>query len=78
MRYPLSEIEIQKLVYFLVQVGQQLGRLKFKNSRMARTRASSATSLRNRFLLIAIYTGSSFEWGVSDGKIPRQLPVARW
>ena len=33
MRYPLSQLEVQKLAYFLVGAGQPLGRLNFKENK---------------------------------------------
>jgi O-acetyl-ADP-ribose deacetylase (regulator of RNase III) len=33
MRYPLSQLEVQKLAYFLVGAGQPLGRLNFKKNK---------------------------------------------
>jgi hypothetical protein len=40
--YALSQIEVQKLTYFLVQAGQDLGGLTFKKAHLRTIRGSDA------------------------------------
>ena len=67
MRYPLSQIEIQKLVYFLVQAGQQLGRLKFKKL----TYGPYASELRH----VLTKMDGAYLHGVGDGTKPSEVTV---
>jgi O-acetyl-ADP-ribose deacetylase (regulator of RNase III) len=67
MRYPLSQIEVQKLVYFLVRAGQQLGRLKFKKL----TYGPYAGELRH----VLTKMDGAYLRGVGDGTRPSEITI---
>ena len=67
MRYPLSQIEIQKLVYFLTRAGQQLGRLSFKKH----TYGPFAKELRH----ILTKMDGAYLRGVGDGSKQSEITV---
>jgi hypothetical protein len=67
MRYPLSQIEVQKLAYFLVRAGQNLGRLMFKK----RTYGPYASELRH----VLTKMDSAYLRGVGDGIKPSEIPI---
>jgi O-acetyl-ADP-ribose deacetylase (regulator of RNase III) len=59
MRYPLSQLEVQKLVYFLVRAGQNLGTLKF----VKHTYGPYAPTLRH----VLTKMSGAYLQGVGDG-----------
>jgi hypothetical protein len=65
MRYPLSQIEVQKLVYFLMRAGQNLGTLKFKKH----TYGSYAPALRH----VLTKMSGAYLCGVGDGTKPSEI-----
>ncbi len=66
MRYPLSQIEVQKLAYFLVSAGQQLG-LKFEKH----TYGPYATELRH----VLTKMDGAYLNGVGDGSKTSEITV---
>jgi len=67
MRYPLSQIEVQKLAYFLVSAGQELGRLSFKKH----TYGPYAAELRH----VLTKMDGAYLHGVGDGSKPSEITV---
>lgn len=67
MRYPLSQIEVQKLAYFLVSAGQQLGRLAFKKH----TYGPYASELRH----VLTKMDGAYLRGVGDGSKPSEITI---
>jgi O-acetyl-ADP-ribose deacetylase (regulator of RNase III) len=67
MRYPLSQIEVQKLAYFLVRAGQNLGRLTFKKH----TYGPYARELR----YVLTKMDGAYLRGVGDGTKPSEITI---
>jgi len=67
MRYPLSQIEIQKLVYFLACAGQHLGSLSFKKHAYG----PYAAELRH----VLTKMDGAYLHGVGDGSKPSEIIV---
>ncbi|WP_322516446.1 macro domain-containing protein [Rhodopseudomonas palustris] len=67
MRYPLSQIEVQKLAYFLVSAGQDLGRLTFTKH----TYGPYAAELRH----VLTKMDGAYLHGVGDGSKPSEITV---
>jgi O-acetyl-ADP-ribose deacetylase (regulator of RNase III) len=67
MRYPLSQVEVQKLAYFLARSGQDLGRLEFKKH----TYGPYAGALRH----VLIKMDGAYLNGVGDGTKPSEITV---
>jgi uncharacterized protein YwgA len=67
MRHPLSQIEVQKLVYFLARAGQNLGTLKFRKH----TYGPYAPALRH----VLTKMSGAFLCGVGDGTKPSEINV---
>jgi uncharacterized protein YwgA len=67
MRYPLSQIEVQKLAYFLSRAGQDLGRLVFKKH----TYGPYASALRH----VLTKMDGAYLRGVGDGTKPSEIAV---
>jgi O-acetyl-ADP-ribose deacetylase (regulator of RNase III) len=69
MRYPLSQIEVQKLAYFLVSAGQGLGRLTFTKH----TYGPYAAELRH----VLTKMDGAYLHGVGDGSKPSEITIVR-
>lgn len=67
MRYPLSQIEVQKLAYFLMHAGQNLGTLEFKKH----TYGPYASALRH----VLTKMDGAYLRGVGDGTKPSEITV---
>ena len=67
MMYPLTQIEIQKLAYFLAKAGQNLGSLKFEKHRFG----PYAPALRH----VLTKMDGAFITGVGDGTKPSEIVV---
>ncbi|ACF00621.1 Appr-1-p processing domain protein [Rhodopseudomonas palustris TIE-1] len=67
MRYPLSQIEIQKLVYFLASAGQAMGSLTFKKH----IYGPYAPELRH----VLTKMDGAYLHGVGDGSKPSEITV---
>ncbi len=67
MMYPLSQIEVQKLAYFLTRAGQDLGSLKFRKH----TFGPYAPALRH----VLIKMDGAYLRGVGDGERPSEITV---
>jgi O-acetyl-ADP-ribose deacetylase (regulator of RNase III) len=67
MRYPLSQIEVQKLAYFLVRAGQNMGGLVFKKH----TYGPYAGALRH----VLIKMDGAYLHGVGDGTKPSEITI---
>jgi len=67
MQYPLSQLEVQKLAYFLLQAGQDLGKLKFEKH----TYGPYASSLRH----VLTKMDGAYLRGVGDGSKPSEILV---
>ena len=67
MRYPLSQIEVQKLAYFLASAGQDLGRLTFAKH----TYGPYAAELRH----VLTKMDGAYLHGVGDGSKPSEITV---
>lgn len=68
MRYPLSQLEVQKLAYFLVGAGQPLGRLNFKKNKYG----PYAGELRH----VLTKMDGAYLHGVGDGTKPSEITIA--
>ena len=68
MRYPLSQLEVQKLAYFLVGAGQPLGRLSFKKNKYG----PYAGELRH----VLTKMDGAYLHGVGDGTKASEITVA--
>jgi O-acetyl-ADP-ribose deacetylase (regulator of RNase III) len=68
MRYPLSQLEVQKLAYFLVGAGQPLGRLSFKKNKYG----PYAGELRH----VLTKMDGAYLHGVGDGTKVSEITVA--
>jgi uncharacterized protein YwgA len=68
MRYPLSQLEVQKLAYFLVGAGQPLGRLSFKKNKYG----PYASELRH----VLTKMDGAYLHGVGDGTKTSEITVA--
>lgn len=69
LRYPLSQIEVQKLAYFLVRAGQDLGSLKFNKH----TYGPYAPALRH----VLTKMDGAYLGGVGDGTKPSEITVVQ-
>lgn len=67
MMYPLSQIEVQKLAYFLTRAGQDLGSLEFKKY----TYGPYAPTLRH----VLLKMDGAYLRGVGDGTKPSEITV---
>jgi O-acetyl-ADP-ribose deacetylase (regulator of RNase III) len=67
MCYPLSQIEVQKLAYFLVRAGQNMGSLVFKKH----TYGPYAAALRHALIKM----DGAYLRGVGDGTKPSEITV---
>jgi len=67
MRYPLSQLEVQKLAYFLAEAGQNLGTLKF----VKHTYGPYTPALRH--VLTAM--SGAYLCGVGDGTKPSEITI---
>ena len=67
MMYPLTQIEVQKLAYFLASAGQDLGTLKFEKNKFG----PYAPSLRH----VLTKMDGAFLTGVGDGTNPSEITV---
>jgi len=67
MRYPLSQIEVQKLAYFLVCAGQKLGGLTFRKH----TYGPYASELRH----VLTKMDGAYLQGVGDGAKPSEITI---
>ena len=67
MMYPLSQIEVQKLAYFLTRAGQDLGTLKFRKY----TYGPYAPALRH----VLTKMDGAYLRGVGDGTRPSEITV---
>lgn len=67
MMYPLSQIEVQKLAYFLMRAGQDLGTLKFQKY----TYGPYAPALRH----VLTKMDGAYLKGVGDGTKPSEITV---
>jgi len=67
MMYPLSQIEVQKLTYFLVDAGQDLGTLQFQTH----TYGPYAPTLRH----VLTKMDGAYLTGVGDGEHPSEIRV---
>lgn len=67
MMYPLSQIEVQKLAYFLTRAGQDLGTLQFRKY----TYGPYAPSLRH----VLTKMDGAYLRGVGDGTNPSEITV---
>jgi O-acetyl-ADP-ribose deacetylase (regulator of RNase III) len=67
LRYPLSQIEIQKLAYFLVRAGQPLGQLTFQKNLYG----PYADELRH----VLTKMDGAYLSGVGDGSKPSEITV---
>lgn len=67
MMYPLTQIEVQKLAYFLARAGQDLGTLKFEKHKFG----PYAPALRH----VLTKMDGAFLTGVGDGTKPSEITV---
>lgn len=67
MMYPLSQIEVQKLAYFLASAGQDLGSLKFRKY----TYGPYAPALRH----VLTKMDGAYLQGVGDGTKPSEISI---
>ena len=67
MMYPLTQIEVQKLAYFLARAGQDLGTLKFQKHKFG----PYAPALRH----VLTKMDGAFLTGVGDGTKPSEITV---
>lgn len=67
MKYPLSQIEVQKLAYFLIQAGENLGKLQFRKF----TYGPYADGLRHALTKM----DGKYLRGVGDGAQPSEINV---
>jgi uncharacterized protein YwgA len=67
MMYPLTQIEVQKLAYFLASAGQDLGTLKFEKHKFG----PYAPALRH----VLTKMDGAFLTGVGDGTKPSEILV---
>ena len=67
MRYPLSQLEVQKLAYFLARAGQNLGALLFKKH----TYGPYANELRH----VLTKMDGAYLRGVGDGTKPSEITI---
>lgn len=67
MMYPLSQIEVQKLAYFLAQAGQNLGTLQFRKY----TYGPYAPALRH----VLTKMDGAYLRGVGDGTRPSEITI---
>jgi O-acetyl-ADP-ribose deacetylase (regulator of RNase III) len=67
MMYPLTQIEVQKLAYFLARAGQDLGTLKFEKHKFG----PYAPALRH----VLTKMDGAFLSGVGDGTKPSEITV---
>lgn len=67
MMYPLSQIEVQKLAYFLASAGQNLGSLKFRKF----TYGPYAPALRH----VLTKMDGAYLQGVGDGTKPSEISI---
>lgn len=67
MMYPLSQIEVQKLAYFLMSAGQDLGSLKFQKY----TYGPYAPALRH----VLTKMDGAYVRGVGDGTKPSEISI---
>lgn len=67
MLYPLSQIEVQKLVYFLTRAGQDLGTLQFQKH----TYGPFALALRH----VLLKMDGAYLRGVGDGTKPSEISI---
>lgn len=67
MRYPLSQLEVQKLAYFLTRAGQNLGALLFKEH----TYGPYANTLRH----VLTKMDGAYLRGVGDGTKPSEITI---
>ncbi|MGT2439943.1 type II toxin-antitoxin system antitoxin DNA ADP-ribosyl glycohydrolase DarG [Bradyrhizobium betae] len=69
MMYPLTQIEVQKLAYFLARAGQDLGTLKFEKHKFG----PYAPALRH----VLTKMDGAFLTGVGDGSKPSEITVLK-
>jgi O-acetyl-ADP-ribose deacetylase (regulator of RNase III) len=69
MMYPLTQIEVQKLAYFLASAGQDLGTLKFEKHKFG----PYAPALRH----VLTKMDGAFITGVGDGTKPSEIAVIK-
>jgi len=67
--YPLTQIEVQKLAYFLARAGQDLGTLKFEKHKFG----PYASALRH----VLTKMDGAFLTGVGDGTRPSEITVVK-
>jgi O-acetyl-ADP-ribose deacetylase (regulator of RNase III) len=67
MRYPLTQLEVQKLTYFLTKAGQNLGALLFKKH----TYGPYASALRH----VLTKMDGAYLHGVGDGTKPSEITI---
>src|SRR5690606_3899928 len=67
MLYPLSQIEVQKLAYFLKEAGQDLGTLQFRKH----TYGPYAPALRH----VLTKMDGAYLQGVGDGTRPSEISI---